>query len=176
MSDWPHAPVHRLAESGAFIVTAGTYQKLHHFSSPERLALVQDQLFDLADTYHWQLQAWAILSNHYHLVALSPEDPSSLRGLIQKLHSLTAREINRLDQSPGRKIWFQYWDTAITFERSFLARLNYVHRNPVHHARVTDATQYPWCSAKWFEAKADPAFYKQVSGAMVDQVKVQDDF
>ena len=76
-------------------MTAGTYQKLRRFNSPERLSLVQDQLFDLADTYHWQLQAWAILSNHYHFVALSPEDPSSLRGLIQKLTA------SRLEKSTG---------------------------------------------------------------------------
>jgi hypothetical protein len=26
MRDWPHSPVHRLAEPGAYIVTAGTYR------------------------------------------------------------------------------------------------------------------------------------------------------
>lgn len=27
MSDWPHAPVHKLKEKGTYMVTAGTYKK-----------------------------------------------------------------------------------------------------------------------------------------------------
>jgi len=28
----------------------------------------------------------------------------------------------------GRTVWFQFWDTKLTYERSYLARLNYVHQ------------------------------------------------
>jgi hypothetical protein len=34
---WPHTPVHKLGEPGAFIVTAGTYLKAHRFSNPRLL-------------------------------------------------------------------------------------------------------------------------------------------
>jgi hypothetical protein len=37
MRDWPHSPVHRLAEPGAYIVTAGTYLKKPTFAGPQRL-------------------------------------------------------------------------------------------------------------------------------------------
>ena len=33
------------------------------------------------------------------------------------LHSLTAREVNRLDANPGRKVWHNYWDTELTYEK-----------------------------------------------------------
>src|SRR3974377_1371019 len=33
---WPHAPVHRLDGLGAYMVTAGTYQKKHHLNASER--------------------------------------------------------------------------------------------------------------------------------------------
>jgi len=158
------------------MVTAGTYQKIRYFDHPERLTLLQKVLFDLANTYHWQLQAWAILSNHYHFVALSPKDPSSLKELMQKLHSLSAREINRLDHQPGRKVWFQYWDSRITYPPSYLARLKYVHLNPVHHGIIKVAEEYEWCSAGWFERRASPAFRKTVLSFKTDRIKVKDDF
>ena len=79
MPDWPHAPMHCLTEAGAYIVTAGTCRKLHHFRQAERLSFLQEQLLRLARAHDWQLQAWAVFSNHYHFVAMAPADPGSLR-------------------------------------------------------------------------------------------------
>ena len=47
------------------------------------------------------------------------------------------------------------WDRELTFEKSYLARLNYVHHNPVHHKLVPVTGEYAWCSARWFETKRD---------------------
>jgi putative transposase len=176
MTDWPHAPAHRLAEAGAYMVTAGTYRKFHHFRTSERLSFLQEHLLSLARELGWQLQAWAIFSNHYHFVAVAPADPGSLRVLARQLHSITAREINRLDGANDRQVWFGYWDTHLTFERSYLARLNYVHQNPVHHGLVPVANNYPWCSANWFEQAVSPAFYKTVSSFKTNRVNVRDDY
>jgi putative transposase len=158
------------------MVTAGTYRKLHHFRTPERLSLLQEQLLSLARAHGWQLQAWAVFSNHYHFVAMAPADPGSLRILARQLHSITAREVNRLDGASGRQVWFEYWDTHLTFERSYFARLNYVLQNPVHHGLVPVASAYPWCSAQWFEQSASRAFYKTVTAFKVDRVNVQDQY
>src|SRR5512139_1162617 len=156
MTDWPHAPIHRFTEGGAYMVTAGTYRKLHHFGAAERLSFLQEQLLSLAHGHGLVLQAWAVFSNHYHFVAMAAANPSSIRDLIRQLHSISAREANRLDGTSGRQVWFEYWDTHLTFERSYLARLNYVLQNPVHHGVVPMASAYPWCSARWFEQVATP--------------------
>ena len=34
MSEWPHSPMHRLAEAGVYRVTCGPYLKRHHFPEP----------------------------------------------------------------------------------------------------------------------------------------------
>jgi putative transposase len=97
MRDWPHGPVHRLAEPGAYIVTAGTYLKKPTFSGSQRLEYLLDRLLELAEKYEWQLQAWAVYPNHYHFVALSPTQPASLTSLSRHLHSLTTIQANRWD-------------------------------------------------------------------------------
>jgi putative transposase len=176
MAEWPHAPAHRMGAAGAYIVTAGTYGKVHHFRTAERLSFVQGRLLALAEEFGWQLQAWAVFSNHYHFVALVPEDASTLATVIRRLHSLGTREVNRLDGIEGRKVWYQYWDTHLTYERSYLARLNYVHQNPVRHGLVRVATAYPWCSAGWFEQRAAPSFVKTVSSFKIDRLSVPDEF
>jgi putative transposase len=176
MRDWPHAPVHRLSEAGVYIVTAGTYLKEHFFRSSERLEFLCDALLAQGEEYGWQLQAWAVFSNHYHFVALSPRNAATLRAWTQHLHSITAKEINRQDGVHGRRVWYNYWETRLTFQKSYLTRLNYVHRNAVHHGLVRAASAYRWCSAGWFERRADPAFLKTVMGFPSDRIKVPDDF
>jgi len=176
VTDWPHAPVHRLLQPGTYMVTTGTYLKRRLLCTAERLQLVQDALFRFAGEYGWGLQAWSVLSNHYHFVAVSSDDPKSLVSLLRRLHRNTATALNRMDGAMGRHVWFQYWDTELTFPRSYFARLNYVHNNPVHHGVVKVATEYRWCSAAWFEREADPAFQEVVKSFKTDRVNVPDDF
>jgi len=166
--------VHRLAESGAFIVTAATYNHQRFLDTPERLTLVRDTLFELALELDWSLQAWAILPNHYHFIAQSPQDAESLRSLINKLHGRTSKELNRQDGRRGRRVWYQYWETLLTYERSYFARLNYVHQNPVKHGLVREAEAYAWCSAAWFASTAPPSFYQRIRAMPTDRLSVID--
>ena len=175
LPDWPHAPVHRLRDAGTYIVTAGTYNRAHHFRDAERLSYVTNSLLALASKYGWKLQAWAVFSNHYHFVAESAQ-PRTLRRLLQYLHSVSAKHINKIDGAPGRPIWFQYWDTLLTYEKSYLARLRYVHMNAVRHGLVQEPGAYPWCSAGWFERSASPSFYTTVMRFPSDGVSIPDEF
>ena len=176
---WPHAPTHQLSETGTYFVTAGTYLKTHHFQTPERLDVLQRGLLNVARDFSWSLEAWAVFSNHYHLVAHSPSDSAGANSLSQMLgvlHTRTAEWVNRLDKTTGRKVWHNFWDTKLTYEKSYLARLNYVHQNAVKHGLVTMANQYPWCSAVWFEQNASPAMVRSIYRFKTDSLRVGDNF
>jgi putative transposase len=175
-SPWPHAPPHKLGDTGTFFVTASTYGKEHYFRGRERLAVLHRGLLKMAGHYGWALEAWAVFSNHYHFVARSPRDASTLRPMLRTLHARLSGWVNKLDAAPGRKVWFQYRETLLTFEKSWYTRLNYVHQNAVHHGLVPVANQYPWCSAGWFERSTDPAMLKTIYGFKTDKVSVEDEF
>ena len=96
--------------------------------------------------------------------------------MLNLLHSKTAEWINKLDSVTGRKVWFNFWETKLTHQRSYLTRLNYVHENAVKHRLVPVACQYPWCSASWFERTASPAMVKSIYRFKTDRVSVSDDF
>jgi putative transposase len=120
-----------------------------------------------------------VFSNHYHFVAHSPanaSDASNLSDMLSVLHVKTAAWLNKLDAEPGRQVWFNFWETRLTYQRSYLARLNYVHQNPVKHGLVPVASQYPWCSAAWFERAASAAMVKSIYRFKVDAVRVLDDY
>lgn len=77
--DWPHAPLHRLSDHGTYIVTAGTLHKEHLFRRPECLDLLESAILRCAKRFGWQLEAWAVFSNHYHFVAHAEADAQDLR-------------------------------------------------------------------------------------------------
>ncbi len=172
---WPHAPEHRLGEAGAYIVTAAAYQKAMLFADGPRLRMLHQALLSIAAEHGLRLQAWAVFPNHYHMVAQVPAD-GAMRRFLRELHSRTAIALNRRDTTPGRRVWHNFWETALTNDRSYFARLAYVQQNAVRHGLVPVATQYPWCSAAWFERRATAAQVKTLARIKIDRVSVPDDF
>ncbi len=158
------------------MLTAGTLHKAHLFDSPAKLDLFRDTTFELAADYALSLHAWAFLVNHYHLIAGFEDATVPQRVFLRHLHRELAVRLNAVDATPGRKVIYQFWDTELTFENSWLARLNYVHHNPVHHGLVPVARDYAWCSAAWFETNASVAFVRSVGSFNTDRINVPDEF
>jgi putative transposase len=170
---WPHAPLHQLSQRGTYFLTAGTYLKAHHFRSRQRLRVLHRGLLTVARDFGWRLEAWAVFSNHYHCDA---PDATNLSDMLRLLHTKTTSWIHGLDQTPRRHVWYNFRETRLTYQKSYLARLNYVHQNPVRHGLVPVANQYPWCSAAWFERTASPAIVKSIYRFKVDQLNLDDEF
>jgi putative transposase len=171
-----HFPSHLFSPNKMYMVTGATYRKVPIFDNAEKLDFLLGSLFLEAETFGWNLQAWAIMPNHYHFIAGAPEEPLTLRAMIRSLHSKSARWLNQQDEKSGRKVWFQYWDSCLTYENSYLARLNYVHHNPVKHGLVQNAENYKWCSMNWFSQNADKKYYKKVLSFKYDKLQLHDDF
>jgi putative transposase len=173
---WAHAPPHWSHEPGIYFVTASTLGHLPIFRGADMLDLLEGKLLESLEEAGWKLQAWAVFPNHYHFVASHHRDARALSKLLGKVHMLTAQQANLRDATPGRKVWFNYRDTQLTFEKSWLARLAYVMGNPVKHGLVVRPEQYRWCSAGWFSRNATRAFVKTVESFKTDLVAVDDPY
>ncbi len=173
---YPHNPPHLFRSNAVYMVTGAILHKHHLLMDDSRKNLFCQTLFERAELHGWQPEAWAVLGNHYHFVAQAPERASTLALLIKQIHSITARSLNQLDGTPGRQVWYNYWDSCITYETSYFARLHYVHLNPVKHGIVDKAENYPFCSYRWFLEQGGKEFQKQVMVQPIDRVNILDDF
>jgi putative transposase len=72
--------------------------------------------------------------------------------------------------------YHNYWETLLTKQTSYFARLNYTHNNAVKHGLVKEARNYPWCSAAWFERETAPAMVRAIERFKTERLKVEDDF
>ncbi len=167
---YKHNPPHLFRPNAVYMVTGSTYGGRFFLNTDAKKQHFCETLFERTDLLGWKLEAWAVLSNHHHFIAQAPEDATTLKSLMQAVHSISAIEVNKIDSQSGRKVWYNYWDTCINNEESYLARLRYVHMNPVKHGIVENAEDYPFCSYRWFIETADPDFVKRVFGQPLDSL------
>jgi putative transposase len=158
------------------MVTGAILHNEHLLSDNKRKIFVLQTLFERTKLFGWNLEAWAVLNNHYHFIAQAPKDATTLAKLIQQLHSITAIQINKWDNTSGRQVWHNYWDSCLTYEKSYFARLHYIHENPVKPGLVENAIDYPYCSYRWFIERGDEVLKEQVFNQPIDKIKVFDDF
>jgi hypothetical protein len=89
--DWPHAPVHRLADNAVYFVTGATLHKKHLFDTPPKRDLLEQMLLTFTKRDGWQLEAWAVFANHYHVVARGQHDSRNLGEVLRDLHGVCPR-------------------------------------------------------------------------------------
>ena len=173
----PHlnSPPHWFVSNAIYMVTGATlYKKLLLDSDVKRANFCQT-LIERTEILGWELEAWVVMSNHYHFIARSPENALSLKALIQGVHSINAKFVNRIDGTSGRRVWYNYWDSCIQSETSYYARMNYVIMNPVKHGLVQIPEEYPFSSYKYFLENLEPNFKKVVLSCS-DNAHVDDDY
>lgn len=173
---YPHNPAHLFIPNAIYMITGSTLGKMKFFDTDNRKLHLKATLFERAYRLNWQVEAWAILHNHYHFIAKAPEDASTLPALIRSIHSFSARNVSNLDKVPGRRIWHNYWDKCISSDKAYLARLHYVILNPVKHGLVEKPEDYEFSSYVWFRERADIEFQREVFSQSLENLNIEDNF
>ena len=116
---YPHNPPHLFIDGAIYFITGGILDKQHILCEDAHKEFVLAAMEKWFPNFEWQLDAWIILNNHYHLVAkakLAKDMPT----IMARMHGGSATPLNRLDHTPGRQVWWNYWDTCIRGDRSHI--------------------------------------------------------
>jgi REP-associated tyrosine transposase len=139
---YEHNPPHLFRENCKYFITGATYQHKRCFKTDEaKEHLLYSIKKGFADN-GWMLEDWVILDNHYHLMVQSGKEDALLTEIIRDIHKFTAIWLNKYENTQNRKVWHNYWDSCITYESSYFARLNYIWYNPVKHGYCQYAQDY----------------------------------
>jgi len=137
-------PAHLYADNTAYFITSAIYQKrllLDQKAVKKHLLATIKACFS---EYHWRLDHWVMLDNHYHLMATSAKG-KDMSKIFRKIHFLSAQFIQ--SQTPcDLPVWWNYWDYCPRDEADYFIRLNYLLNNPVKHGYVTHLADYPYSS------------------------------
>jgi len=142
-----HTPPHLYRSGAKYFITASTVKKMRLFDDKVKEKLLLS-LITACKHYRWELEDWVILDNHYHIMLNAPEGEINLSKFVAEYHKFVALFIKKNNSETIHllKIFNNYWDTCITYETSYYARLNYIFYNPVKHGYVQNAEDYKWGS------------------------------
>jgi putative transposase len=175
---YKHNPPHLFRPNSKYFITGAIYQKRTLLQSDEAKRKLIRSLKQGFNSNGWKIEDWVALNNHYHLMADSPDNLKSLPGIMRDIHKFTAMWIrkNIQDAAGVEKIWWNYWDTCITYERSYLTRLNYIWYNPQKHGVIENAEEWAFGSLYHRIREEDLYVNKLRYRYPFDSVKVYDDF
>jgi putative transposase len=108
--------------------------------------LVVDSIhFGAQHLQYYELEAFVVMANHVHLLALPRVSPSRF---LQTLKGYTAREANRLLGRTGQPFWqAESYDHTVRDDRESDRIKGYIENNPVKAGLVPNAEDYLWSSA-----------------------------
>ena len=132
-------PPHIYVDNACYFISASVVHRQKLLDTGAKRGLVRDVLKAAIRPYGITLYAWVILADHYHLL-FKVGDVAPVYKFIKRLHGDSAIQLNKLDGTPGRKVWYQYFDRFPRNERDFWGYFNYIHINPIKHGyvRVSD--------------------------------------
>ena len=115
------------------------------FADPEIRDKVQEILFGCVDVTDASLMAYCIMKHHVHLLVGHNDGGPGVSRFIGGFKSLVSRRL-----FPERKgIWRgRFDDVAISSQKLFDIKLNYIHDNPVRAGHVRQQIDWPWSSAR----------------------------
>ena len=175
---YKHNPPHLFIPNTKYFITGATYLKKGFLASKDGKTRLLNSIKRGCKKYHWTLEDWVILDNHYHLMLNAPNTANTLGKMINEVHKFTAIWLkkNLLELKEEKRIFYNYWDSCITYETSYCARLNYIYFNPVKHGYVEEASNYMWGSYT-FRIKEDFDYLDMIREKYPwDKVIVKDDF
>ena len=97
-----HNPPHLFVDGAYYFITGGTLNKQLCLSSDKHKTALLQAIEKWYSHFDWQIIAWIVLSNHYHIVAKAAL-AKSMPAIIARVHGASSTSINRLDDTPGRQ-------------------------------------------------------------------------
>lgn len=97
-----------------------------------------------SDLYKCKIHAYALMSNHYHLLITTPE--GNISRVMRFINSLFTQYINRTYDYQGTLFQGRYKAIIVEEESYLLELVRYIHRNPYKAGLEKNIGEYRWSS------------------------------
>lgn len=125
------------------VVTRGNRREPIFFGAWSGMLFIRE-LERAAKRYAWEVIAFCLMTNHYHLI-LRISDRGLSRGMAE-LNGRFALLSNKNRRTSDHLFGRRFWAEEIESDSHLLAACRYTLLNPERAGVVADAREWPWCS------------------------------
>jgi REP element-mobilizing transposase RayT len=148
------------SESGVYhVLNRGNY-RADIFRSDKTKAAFLQCLGEAGAKTGWQVHAWCLMSNHYHLAVSTPK--ANLVDGMRWLQGTFSTRFNRWRNERGHLFQGRYKSLIVDPDGGLGPLCHYIHLNPVRAKLrpVSALPDYPWTSLRWLlDPKRRPDWY-----------------
>ena len=101
------------------------------------------QLRKVTERVEWQVVCWCLMTTHYHLLVVVPEDVR-VSWAMQTVNSVYAREFNSRHRRRGHLFGDRFADTLVASDPHCRRTIDYILENPVRAGVVKRFDDWPW--------------------------------
>ncbi len=132
---------------GTYFFTVVTKERTKFFLNQENAEILFKAIKRVQKRKTFELLAYCILPDHWHLLLSLPEDDNTFSQKIREIKRLTTYALRKSSGIPDLIIWQdRFWEHTIRDEKDLTNCFNYIHYNPVHHELVELPEQWKWSS------------------------------
>ena len=141
--------VHRLLTTDrVFFVTVNLRRRLQAFDTPEYRLMI-DVLEGSRRRMGFLLCGYVLMPDHWHAL-IWVAHPLTISQVIHDVKKVAARRLHERRGTEGPVWQHQFWDRFVRNEKEFVARLDYMHLNPVRKGLVGKPEEWRWSSCNNF--------------------------
>ena len=157
---WPERKRRPIIPGGSYFITGDTYGRQSWFARPQFAQIVVDQWRHYEVAYGFDLAAYCVLPDHYHVV-LSLGESKSISQILHAVNSYIATLISRQIGRRTRVKVFgdRAWDEVIRDEDMYWEKVAYVLLNPWRLGLVREPLEsYPFSNIDEWRAREGDEF------------------
>lgn len=123
-----------------------------------------DALAQVCGRFNWEVQAYCLMSNHYHLMVQTPD--ANLAAGMRQLNGVYTQRVNRRHGRVGHVFQGRYKAVMVDAEAFQLELARYVVLNPVRAGMVADAADWAWSSYRAMVAAVEAPTWLDVDALL----------
>ena len=128
---------------GTYFFTVVTRKRINFFLEQENAETLYKAIKWVQKRKPFELLAYCIMPNHFHLLLSLPEEDDSFSQKIREIKRLTTFTLRKSMGVPDLVIWQdRFWEHTIRDENDLTNCFNYIHYNPVHHQLIESPEQW----------------------------------
>ncbi len=153
---------------GVYFITSVTHRRKKWMAQPALAQIVVDQWRRYEKTYEFQLHAYVVMPDHYHVV-LQVGKKKTISQILHAVNSYTATQINQILGNERKiKIWQgNAWDKVIRDPAMYWRTIAYTLLNPWRGGLVDRPLDpYPYSNVGWWLEQKGEAFMMDLFGTI----------